>query len=401
MCINMTIKLYDQLPYEAEFDAVVIECREIVQENKKIYEAVLDQTLFFPEEGGQSPDCGTIESAKVLDVQLHKEVIIHTLDQPLEPGKTVHGCLDMKHRFFNMQQHSGEHIFSGLVHSMYGYENVGFHLSNQIVTMDFNGVITSAQAEEIEELANKAIAQNLPILVNYPSREELAAMEYRSKLELEGQVRIVTIPGIDVCACCAPHVRQTGEIGSLKVMGIQSYKGGVRISILCGFRALYAFREKAAVISSLAVSLSANQEGMAEAVEKLKAANQSLKSKLAAANTKLMEMLIAEILPEQEHVMLFVEEMDTPAVRHAVNRLIALHAGVCGIFSGSESTGYSFIMGSSSVDVRSCANLLKEKCAARGGGSAAMIQGSVQAGKEQILQALEPVLQSCITGLSQ
>lgn len=378
----MTKKLYDLDAYATEFDAVVAFCEKI-EENK--YAVILDETLFFPEEGGQSPDKGTINGISVLDVQIAKDVVTHTLEQPVQVGDKVHGIIDWKHRFSNMQQHSGEHIFSGLVHKRFGYDNVGFHLSDNIVTMDFNGVLTSDDVAEIEYAVNEVIIKNLLVEVSFPSKEELAALDYRSKIEIEGQVRIVTIPGVDVCACCAPHVKRTGEIGMLKVMTLQNYKGGVRISILCGFRALEAFREKSAVVNAISNTLTSNQEMLPDLVEKMKKSNQDLKYQLAEAKQKLIAVKMAEIPAEQEHVFLFENGLETPVVRNAVNELVASHTGVCGIFVGSDEEGYNFIIGSGSRNCKEIAALLHEKVNARGGGSPQMIQGSVMA-KEEVLR---------------
>lgn len=382
--MESTKKLYDDDAYETEFEATVISCEQTEKDGKRVYQVVLDQTLFFPEEGGQSPDQGKINDIEVLDVQTKKDIVTHTLADAVEAGSTVKGKIDWKHRFYNMQQHSGEHIFSGLVHTKYGYENVGFHLSNQIVTMDFNGVLSEEQAAEIEYEVNEAIVKNIPIEVTFPTKEALEKLEYRSKIEIDGQVRIVTIPGYDVCACCAPHVKRTGEIGMLKVMNIQSYKGGVRISILCGFRALEAFCQKSAVISELSAQLSANQEGLSEAVERLKNTNQSLKSKLAAASQEQMKTKLAAVEKDALDVLLFEEGLENNAMRNAVNQLVSEHSGVCGIFSGNDEEGYQFIIGSGSRDCREIATKLREACQARGGGSTAMIQGSVNAKKEEI-----------------
>ena len=233
----MTEKLYDQDAYAVEFDAKVLSCEAYHDKDESGYHVVLDRTLFFPEEGGQSPDKGTINGIEVTDVQIKKDVVTHSLKEPLAVDENVHGKIDWTHRFNNMQQHSGEHIFSGIVHSRFGYDNVGFHLSDNIVTMDFNGVLTADEVKEIETAVNDVIVKNLPVEITYPAKEELAALDYRSKIEIEGQVRIVTIPGVDVCACCAPHVKRTGEIGTLNVQSLSNYKGGVRISILSGFRA--------------------------------------------------------------------------------------------------------------------------------------------------------------------
>lgn len=383
----MTKKLYYVDAYATEFDAEVLSCEPQAEGEKTVYQVVLDQTLFFPEEGGQSPDKGALGGANVLDVQIQNDIITHTVDTPLAVGETVHGAINWIHRFSNMQQHSGEHIFSGTVHRLYGYNNVGFHLSDNIVTMDFNGVLTEEDVTRVEYLVNQAIVKNLPITISYPSKEELANLEYRSKIEIEGQVRIVTIGDVDVCACCAPHVRYTGEIGMLKVMSLQNYKGGVRLSMLCGFRALEAFREKAAIIDALTNSLTANQEVLPDRVEKLKAANQDYKYKLASAKQKLMEIKIAEIPAEQENVVLFEQNIENLVMRNTVNELTAKHSGICGIFVGSEEEGYSFIIGSVNMDCSQIAILLREKTGAKCGGSKQMIQGSVQA-NEAVLREL-------------
>ncbi len=380
----MTKKLYDLDAYAKEFDAKVISCEE---KEERIYQVVLDQTLFFPEEGGQSPDKGTLGECQVLDVQIKGDVITHTLDMPLEVGATVHGVIDWKHRFSNMQQHSGEHIFSGTVHRLYGYHNVGFHLSDNIVTMDFDGVLTEEDVTKVEYLVNEIIVSNLPITISYPTKEELKNLEYRSKIEIEGQVRIVTIGDADVCACCAPHVRYTGEIGMLKVMSLQNYKGGVRLSMLCGFRALEAFRQKAAIINALTNSMTASQEVLPDRVEKLKAANQDYKYKLAVAKQKLMEQKIAEIPAEQKNVLLFEQDIENLVMRNAVNELTAKHEGFCGIFVGTEEEGYQFIVGSSKLDCSKAAAVLREKVKAKCGGSKLMIQGSVKAERE-LLEAI-------------
>lgn len=389
-----TIRLYDEDAYGVEFDARVIGCRRKADDADNLYELELDRTLFFPEEGGQSPDKGRIDGADVLDVQIRNGVIIHTVNQPIEVGMQVHGKIDWNHRFSNMQQHSGEHIFSGLVHSRFGFDNVGFHLSDQIVTMDFNGVLTAKDVEEVEDAVNEAIAKNVEIVVTYPSKEELKNLEYRSKIEIEGQVRIVTVTGYDVCACCAPHVRRTGEIGMLKVMSVQNYKGGVRISILCGFRALMAFREKAAVIDELTSMFTCGQEMLVDNIAKQKSLNQTLKSELGSAKMQLMDYRLAEIPEDMQDVILFERDLDMNVVRAAVNKLTETREGVVALFVGDDESGYNYIVGSKTVDCREIAAGMKEELAARGGGSNRMIQGSLGATRENLKQFLKKFTES-------
>lgn len=379
-----TVKLYDRDPYQRAFDALVVSCTE----KGEHYEVILDRTLFFPEEGGQSPDQGVLGGAKVLDVQIKNDVITHILNQPLEVASEVHGEIDWQHRFSNMQQHSGEHIFSGLVYRTYGLTNVGFHLSDQICTMDFSGPLTAEQIRELEWEVNQVIAENVPIRAWYPEAEELAALEYRSKKELSGAVRIVEVQDVDLCACCAPHVARTGEIGGFRIQTVQNYKGGVRISYLCGFRALAAERERAGVLAELTGIFTTSQEKLAESARKLKERNQDLQYRLNQATQALLEYKISQIPAEQEDVLLFEAELEDGVMRNAVNHLVEQHAGICGIFAGNDAEGYRFIIGSKNQDCRQVAAKMREMLGARGGGSAMMVQGSVAATEGQIKEQL-------------
>lgn len=369
-----TKKLYDYDAYATEFEASVISCEEI---EGKIYAVILDQTLFFPEEGGQTPDKGQINGIEVYDVQIKDDVITHYVMQPLEVGQEVKGYINWQHRFFNMQQHSGEHLFSGLAWRKHGLKNVGFHLSNQIVTMDFDKVLSEEQLKEIEWEINEAIVANVEIKTGYPTKEELANLDYRSKIEIDGAIRIVEIPGYDICACCAPHVHCTGEIGMFKIQSVQNYKGGMRISFLCGFRALEEYRRKSEIISEVSGILTTNQENVAEHVTKLKTQVQSLKTQLSNVKQTLMERKMEEISEEQTDVILFERDLDTPVMRNVVNKLMDKHEGICGIFVGNDEAGYNYIIGSKTVNCQEIATLLREKLDARGGGKPQMIQGSL------------------------
>ena len=376
----VTKKLYDIDAYATSFEARVESCEKTEQG----YMVILDQTLFFPEEGGQTPDKGKLNSIEVLDVQIKGDVITHFLGEVLEVGATVKGEIDWEHRFSNMQQHSGEHIFSGTAYKKYGYRNVGFHLSDQIVTMDFDHPFTEEQLSEMEWAVNEAIVANVEVITGYPSKEELSQMEYRSKIDFDEGVRIVEIKGYDMCACCAPHVHRTGEIGIFKIQSAQNYKGGMRISFLCGFRALEEYRNKSKVITELTGILTTNQEQLAENVLKLKNQTQSLKSQLVNAKQTIMESKIAEISSDEKNVLIFETDLDTPVMRNVVNKLLEKHEGICGVFAGNDTDGYNFIIGSKTVDCREVAAHLKENLGARGGGSAQMVQGSVGAKAEEI-----------------
>lgn len=403
MSMTETIKLYDMDAYATEFEADIISCEPNKADDKR-FDIILNQTLFFPEEGGQSPDMGILGGYRVVDVQIKNGVITHTVDTSagdccevekkaeLAAGVHVQGKIDWQHRFYNMQQHSGEHIFSGIVHRRFGFENVGFHLSDSVVTMDFSGVISPEDIAEVEHEVNVAISKNIPIEVTYPSRDELAQLEYRSKIEIEGQVRIVTVPGYDVCACCAPHVKRTGEIGMLKVMNYQNYKGGVRVSILCGFRALEAFRQKCDIISELMGIFTTNQEALVDNVTKLKAVNQSLKSELGTAKSALLDYKVAELPTDTENAVLFEGGIDTNTARNCVNALVEKYSGFSAFFMGNDEDGYSFIIGSKNADCNTVAAALRNKLGARGGGKPVMVQGSVKAAKSEIEEVLKEVL---------
>ncbi len=382
-----TIKLYDNDAYLTDFDAKVISCERVTRDAEEYYALCLDRTLFFPEEGGQSPDKGTINGREVIDVQISENVITHYVKEPFEKGVPVHGSIDFKHRFSNMQQHSGEHIFSGLVASLYGFRNVGFHLSDNSVTMDYDGVLNPEDIYALEDKVNEAIFKNIEIIAEYPDPERLAEMDYRCKKELTGAIRIVTIPGYDCCACCAPHVKRTGEIGILKVIRLQNYKGGVRLHILCGERALRFFRESLVLIDNLTDTLTTGREKLQENIISMKTELQSLSTKLANAKQELLLNELASIPEDQKDVAVFKEKTDSFIMRTVLNRLIEKHEGICSFFSGSSEDGWTYFIGSRTVDCRE----IQKKLAslnARGGGKPEMISGSIKASEDDIRNAL-------------
>lgn len=375
----MTEKLFYQDSHRSTFTAIVQEVRP----SGNGYEIILDRTAFFPEGGGQSSDTGSLGGVSVSDVQEIDGKIIHYTDGPLAEGTEVEGCIDWTERFSKMQQHTGEHIVSGLIHKIYGYHNVGFHLGTDSVTLDFNGVVPKEKLHEIEQLANEAVAKNLPVQVLYPTDEELSKISYRSKIEIEGQVRIVVIDGYDVCACCAPHVKQTGEIGLIKLVGMQNYKGGVRISMLCGFRALEDYYQKEKNNREIAVMLSAKEYETAVEVERLQEELAMKKAKIAELEQKFLEQKVETLDVSGEIVCLF-EETDPVMTRELVNLLLKKGAKMAAVFSGNEREGYRYVLGSRSLDVRKNGKLLNEAFHGRGGGKPEMVQGTVQGKREEI-----------------
>ncbi len=372
-----TMLLYYDDAYLCEFTASVVSCEESKDGS---FLVVLDRTAFFPEQGGQSSDIGSIEDAKVSHVSIKNDIITHVVDKELKVGDEVRGVVDFAHRFSNMQQHTGEHIFSGIVNSRFGYDNVGFHLSDAEVTMDYNGPLTDEDVSEIELAVNRAIWENVPVRCEFPDKDELERIDYRSKKELTGDVRIVTVEGYDVCACCAPHVLRTGEIGILKVVSRQNYKGGVRVSILCGRRALEYVNNQQKIVGELTGLLTTGSDRITESVKKLYEDNYEIRGELTKAREKLMEYELSGIDKSLRNVFLVKDTgLDGNLMRKTVNALAEEHVGYCGIFCGDDSSGYKYIVATKGADcdARQIQNILKDEFGAKGGGSKAMIQGSM------------------------
>ncbi len=387
----MTEKLFYKDSYTKEFQARVLSCTEC----KENYQAVLTRTAFFPEGGGQSADTGFFytedgREIPVTDVQEKDGIVFHYITSPVKEGEEIKGKLDFEERFSKMQQHTGEHIISGLVNRHFGYHNVGFHLGTEEVTMDYDGILTQEELEQIEMEANQAVAENIPVVVLYPSEEELKNITYRSKIEIEGQVRIVQIPGYDSCACCAPHVKETGSIGLVKIVGAIHYKGGMRVSMLCGFRALSDYRMKERNVVKISNLLSAKQEDTAHAVERLGQEVNCQKEKIKNLQQRYVELCLEEAgnqtkTDPEKNILLFVEELDAGARRNFVNAAMDMTEGYAGVFVGNDEEGYQYVLGSRSRDIQDAGKKLNARFQGKGGGRPPMIQGSLN-GKEQALK---------------
>ncbi len=386
----MTDRLYYEDSHLAAFPAVVTAC----EQEKDYWKVTLDQTAFFPEGGGQAGDTGYLGEIEVFDTHEKNGEIWHYTRQPLEIGAEVKGVLDWKKRFSRMQQHSGEHIVSGLIHTRFGYNNVGFHLGEEEVTMDFNGPITKEELLEIETAANQVVFGNVPIQISYPSREELEILDYRSKIEIEGQVRIVTIPDVDVCACCAPHVNNTGEIGLIKLTNVQSHRGGVRVNLLAGDRALCDYREKETSVKAVSVLLSAKEAVVADAVERLKQENFRLTGQLMALNKTLIQNKAASVAEGTANPIFFEDNLDADTSREFVNLLSARCSGIACLFIGNDESGYRYIFGSKTEDTRPLCKALNGQFGGKGGGKPEMVQGSLSGNQEELMGAVETFLRS-------
>lgn len=378
-----TEKLFYEDSHRKEFDAVVRAC---LPDGDK-YRIVLDRTAFFPEGGGQYADTGDLGGVEVIDAREKEGVVYHITREPLAEGTKVHGRINWEERFEKMQQHSGEHIISGLVHEQFGYNNVGFHLGSDYCTLDFDGPITREQLKEIERKANGAVFENVDIEVSYPTKEELASLDYRSKIEIEGQVRIVTVPGYDVCACCAPHVKKTGEIGLIKLVNMMNYKGGERITMLCGYRALADYDRKDESAKAISAVLCAKETDIAQAVDHLKAEQMSLKGKLASLQQKMVTYQAREIDVSEDVVTVFDRELTGNAPRELMNQLLSRGAKVCAVFAGTDGDGYRYVIGSHTEDVRPLCKRLNGAFSGRGGGKPEMVQGSLTGSEEAVRAA--------------
>lgn len=392
----MTEQLYYQDSYIKDFEAVVLSCIP----NGNHFEAVLDRTAFFPEGGGQCADTGVLHienrEIQVFDVQERNGEIIHFIDKEILPGQTVIGELDFQERFSKMQQHTGEHIISGIVHRRFGYENVGFHLGEEEVTMDYDGPLTPEELRSIEYEANQVVAENREIRAYFPGTEELEKIPYRSKKELQGKIRIVEIQDCDICACCAPHVKTTGNVGLIKITNAIRYKGGMRLWITCGMRALEDYNQKEASVVQISNMLSAKQQEVTDAVKRLTEEIQQLKEKAA----KMQERLVMGYLESEKvvlkenpnaNLLLFEKELDAMAMRNFVNAGMELTKGVCGAFVGDEKQGFRYVLGSSG-DIREIGKKLNAAFQGKGGGKPPMIQGSLVGEEEKIREFLEKVL---------
>ena len=350
----------------------------------------LDGTVFYPEGGGQPADRGalTLADGTVLDVtDVHEQggVIWHSvasLPGTAVPGAEVRQALDWDWRFDKMQQHTGEHILSGILHSMFGADNVGFHIGADAVRMDTSVPISAEGLRAAELAANRIVWQNVPVIITYPTREELAALAYRSKKEIEGQVRIVTIPGADVCACCGTHTAFTGAVGQIKILSAENYKGGVRLSIVCGQRALeaaQAMRQRQADIGAL---LSAKASETAHAVHRVYDEYTALKFAHFGLCSQLFDALAAQVTPGEDAVRI-VPGLDPDGLHRLAVRLTEATPGLCAALTPNEK-GTGYCLARAEGDVRPLTKALNAALNGRGGGKPGICQGSCAASPEQV-----------------
>lgn len=356
--------LYYKDNYLTEFEAIVKEC--IKDKEIKI---VLDKTAFYPEGGGQPSDIGIIGDAKVLRVEDKKDVIYHIVDKEIMTGTKVNCKIDWDYRFSNMQAHSAEHIVSGIICKMFSTANVGFHIGKDFITMDFPVDITEDDLRNIEKLANQAVYKNIKIEDKVYSPEEAKKIEYRSKIELHEDIRVVKIEGYDICACCGVHVERTGEIGIIKLLKVEKYKAGVRISMLAGFKAVEDYTKKYEQVSKISGLLSLKPNEVYMGVENQTKEIEELKREITSLKNKIYRQEISNF-GERENIVVHHADMDTNEMKNYCNILKEKATHIAGIVANGR-----FLMMSEIVDLKTTLNELKAEFDIKGGGNSQMIQG--------------------------
>ena len=380
----MTVKLYDENSFLKEFYGVVTECEEF---NDK-WAAVLDKTAFFPEGGGQPSDKGTLGNANVLDVQIKGEKIFHIIDTPLAVGSTVTGVIDWSRRFDFMQQHSGEHIVSGVARKLFGCENVGFHLSEDIVTLDFDKLLDEGQLSEVELYSNSKVFENVNFYTYFPDDETLKTLDYRCKKQLEGAIRIVDIETVDRCACCAPHVKQSGQIGLIKIISHEKLRGGVRLEIKCGERALKDYNVKQSNIALISSALCVKQNETAVAVERLLEQHSTLKGEIANIKRQGILSKVKSFNPESDVTAMFEDGLEIKDLQHYADALYKKVGGIRGILSQNQN-GFAFALCGDSDKLDDFFRNFKEHFTVKGGGRNGMVQGTVVSEKQNLIEYFE------------
>ena len=380
----MMDELFYKRPYDTEFDAVVVSCTK----TKKGYAVVLDDTLFYPEGGGQLCDLGTLNGIEVCDVQRTGETIVHTIASPVEPGERVHGILDAQRRNDNTEAHTGEHIVSGIVHTMFGYDNVGFHMGD-VITVDFDGDLTPRDVRMVEERANAVIREDRSIIVTYPSPKALATMTYRSKKELSGVVRIVEVAGVDVCACCGTHTHSTGGVGLIKILTASRHKNGVRLTMLAGRRAFAYIQETYDCLKAISGDLCVPVCHTDEAVKELLAKKTALEQQIHAMILQEAERAY-EVMPNNAKLgMMFLEGMKRSDMAVLADRLVKEKYDRMAAIFNKEEEGYSYIILAQEDFPKDFAKTFHMAVNGRGGGRGNVLQGSCQASRCTIEKILE------------
>ncbi len=374
-------KLFYQDQEIKKFTATVTGCTA----TEKGYEVTLDATAFYPTGGGQACDIGTLGSVSVLDVTERGEEIIHLCDAPLEVGKTVNGQIDWARRFDLMQQHTGEHIVSGIIHRLYGHQNSGFHVGEELMEVDFDGPLPDGALEEIQRLANEAVWADYPVNCYIPSPEELPNVVYRTKRPLPWPVRIVEIPTIDSCACCGIHTKRTAQVGLIYIFSCVKFHQGVRLEMACGKRALDRLHKISQQNRQVSQILSARPLETGAAAQQMKDALSGERYRVAGLESRIFDK-IAEGYAGHKAAFCFEENLEPAGVRQLAEK-IAQRADLAGVFSQKDGK-YNLCLAGEPEQVKTLGLTLAQTLGARGGGKPGFWQGSVTATEEQIRMLL-------------
>ena len=356
----MTERLYYADSHRQDFTARVVSCRP-------------DGLIADAE--------SAVHGVPVTDTRATEGEILHFVAAPLAEGAVVTGALDWDRRFALMQNHSGEHIVSGTANRLFGCDNVGFHMSGGEVTIDLNAEMTPKQLDRLEEEANRVVFENRAVRTYFPKPEVLEKIRYRSKKEMTGNVRLVEIENCDLCACCAPHVNRTGEIGMIRIINAMRHRGGMRLTAVCGVNAFEDYRRMCRAAEEISAMLSVPRTETARGVSRQSEELERAKSETAALRRRLLEMKIAGMTPDGGDLVIFEQGLaDAGADRCA---------GVCAAFSGGG--GFQYAVASRHVDLKPRAKAFNELIEGRGGGSSSMIQGSCRASEDTIREAVASV----------
>ena len=374
-----TRKLYYEDSHLRSFTAQVLSC----EKTEKGFEVILNATAFYPEGGGQAGDTGTLNGVRVLDTRERGETVVHLCEAALEVGTEVNGSIDWEPRFHRMQQHSGEHIVSGIINRRYGYHNVGFHMGSDIITIDFDGLVPAEELASIEAEANGAVWSNLAVKCWYPSEEELPHVPYRTKRALPWPVRIVEVPGFDSCACCGTHVKATGEIGLIKLFDLMGFRGGTRMEMACGQRALALLNNAYEQNKLVSQAFSAKIEETGAAAQRMNETLAQLKFRIGGLEKQIFAATAARYAG-QGNVLHFEDGLDNVAVRELSDAIAAHCGGTAAVFSGSDEGGYAFCLVTRTGDLRQLGREMTKALNGRGGGKPNCQQGRVQASRAKI-----------------
>lgn len=374
-----TRKLYYENAHQYDFTARVVGCEEA----SGGYAITLDATAFYPEGGGQACDLGTLGNVKVLDVQERGETVVHLCDGPLKPGAEVQGCIDAPRRFDLMQQHTGEHIVSGIISRRYGWHNVGFHIGAEGITIDFDGPIPAEDLPELEQEANRAVWQDLPVRCWVPGPQELPGVQYRSKKALPWPVRVVEVPGVDSCACCGVHVERTGEVGLVKLFSCVKFHQGVRIEMACGGRALAILNAVYDQNRQVSQAFSAKIFDTGEAARRMNQRLAETEYRCAALERQIWDATAARYAGKGNVVHL-APELTPLGVRELADRIARRCGGIAAVLGGREN--FSICLMGEPDSVRELGDGLKAQLNARGGGKPGIFQGTVRAELPQIVE---------------